>query len=124
MAMCTKCGTENHESLEECLYCGASLSFKSMQNDQFNPEIMANPEHRERILEDQYEKLAKSKFIYFTYILSLLLPFIFFGLGSQYPRIKDNQHYKRLKPFALLGTYLYGLIIAIILLNEFDIINL
>jgi uncharacterized membrane protein YvbJ len=124
MAMCTKCGTENHESLETCLYCGASLSFKSMQTDQMHPEIMSNPEHRERILEDQYEKLSKSKFIYVTYILAVLLPFIFFGLGSQYPRIKENPHYRKLKPFALFGSYVYSVVTVIIVLNEFEMINI
>ena len=123
MAMCTKCGTENHDSLETCLYCGASLTITSMENDQLNPEIMSNPEFRDRIIEDQYEKILKSKLLYVTYILAFLLPFVFFGLGSQHPRIKDNPYYQKLKPFALFGSLLYGVVTAVILLNEFEILS-
>ena len=123
MAMCIKCGTENHDSLETCVYCGASLTITSMENDQLNPEIMSNPEFRDRIIEDQYEKILKSKLLYVTYILAFLLPFVFFGLGSQHPRIKDNPHYQKLKPFALFGSLLYGVVTAVILLNEFEILS-
>lgn len=28
MPLCPKCGTDNHESLEECMYCGHSLQSK------------------------------------------------------------------------------------------------
>ena len=114
MAMCTKCGTENHDSLKECLYCGASLSFKSMQNDQFNPEIMANPEHRERIFEDQFEKLSKTKLIYIFYLLAFFFPFILLP-----PRIGNIPSLKRLRAVALLGTFIYVILIVIIMLYDF-----
>ena len=123
MAMCIKCGTENHDSLETCLYCGASLTITSMENDQLNPEIMSNPEFRDRIIEDQYEKILNSKLLYVTYLLAFLLPFVFFGLGSQHPRIKDNPYYQKSKPFALFGSLLYGVVTAVILLNEFEILS-
>lgn len=119
MAMCTKCGTENHDSLKDCLYCGASLSFKSMQNDQFNPEIMANPEHRERIFEDQFEKLSKTKLIYIVYLLALLFPFIILN-----PRIGNIHYLKRFRSVALLGSFIYGILIVIIMLNDFEIIDI
>lgn len=124
MAMCTKCGTENHDSLEKCLYCGTTLSMISMESEQLNPEIISNQEFRDRIIEDQYEKILNTRIIYLTYLLALLLPFVFFGLGSQHPRIKDNPHYKKLKPFALFGSLIYGIATAVILLNEFEIIKL
>ena len=55
--MCTKCGTENHDSLETCLYCGATLSIISMESEQLNPEIISNQEFRDRIIDDQYDKI-------------------------------------------------------------------
>jgi uncharacterized membrane protein YvbJ len=119
MAMCTNCGTENHESLDECLYCGASLSFKSIHNQQFNSEILANPEHRERIFEDQFEKLSKTKLIYIVYLLALLFPFIILN-----PRIGNIQYLKKFRKIALFGSFLYGIVTVIILLNEFEIISL
>ncbi|MGB0174827.1 MAG: hypothetical protein ACPF9F_00820 [Acholeplasmataceae bacterium] len=32
MPLCQKCGTDNHESLEECLYCGHTLQSKKPVN--------------------------------------------------------------------------------------------
>lgn len=62
MPMCIKCGNENHDSLEQCLYCGADLTLTTIEEmEHMNLELFKNIENRQRIIEDQLEKAFKTK---------------------------------------------------------------
>lgn len=37
MPLCPYCGTDNHESLQECMYCGEALHLKPQTSDRKKP---------------------------------------------------------------------------------------
>ena len=96
MPLCPNCGTDNHDTLEECMYCGESLK----PQKQTNPQLSFQTHHS--------TSLSIGINTIFSIILSLIFPLIGFVLF--YTASKKGQKFASLYLFAavlnLIWTFL------------------
>lgn len=80
MPLCPKCGTDNHQALKECMYCGESL------NPQYESPLLRS----DKYLDESSSSISEAKkppvnFIFYL-IISIIVPFFGFFFYSQIRR--------------------------------------
>ena len=96
MPLCPNCGTDNHDTLEECMYCGESLKTKK----QSIPPISFKPQN------NSTQKISTNTLI--SIILSLFFPFIGFILF--YTSNRKNEPYAQFYLYAAVLNLIWTLV--------------
>ena len=81
MAICQSCGTENHETLENCRYCGADLKKKHASFETFHHR----PTSRQMSDKNYFVLLLLFIFLptaHYVYVNKIGLAFLFFITGG------------------------------------------
>lgn len=85
MPLCPKCGTDNHQALKECMYCGETL------NPQYESPLLRS----DKYLDETSSSISDSKkslvnFIFYI-IIAIIIPFFGFFFYFQLRRIYPKQ---------------------------------
>ena len=101
MPLCPECGTDNHESLEECMYCGHSLQSKKRVD--INPlSSISRPDTNNQQLD-----------IGFFIVLGLALFFPFIGFIMFFSAIKRGDNKAKYILFAALLNIIWSMIVSV-----------